>query len=80
MSFLPDKYTPINYSLLGVAAFIVEVLRTNDTVSTLWDRVRDDQRVRTFDRYSDALSLLFASGLLTFKGGTFVRNSPGPAE
>jgi hypothetical protein len=56
MSALPTKYVPVGYSLLGVASFLAEQLRENDTVSTLWDRVRDDPRVRTFDRYAEALT------------------------
>lgn len=69
MSALPNKYVPISYSLLGVAAFLAESMRSNDSVSTLWDRVKDDDRVRTFDRYAEALSLLFAGGLLALDHG-----------
>lgn len=72
MSALPNKYVPISYSLLGVSAYLAESLRSDDTVSTLWDRVRDDERVRTFDRYADALTLLFAGGLLILDKGVLV--------
>lgn len=69
MSALPNKYVPVSYSLLGVASFLAESLRPNDTVSTLWDRVRRDQRVRTFDRYAEALTLLYAGGLIALDNG-----------
>lgn len=69
MSALPNKYVPITYSLLGIASYMTEVLRPNDTVSTLWDRVRSDERVRTFDRYADALALLFAGSILELNQG-----------
>lgn len=69
MSALPNKYVPISFSLLGVAAYLAENIRANDTVSTLWDRVRDNERVRTFDRYAEALSLLFAGGLVILDKG-----------
>lgn len=69
MTALPNKYTPVSFSLLGVVAHIVERMKANDTVSTLWDRVREDEHVRTFDRYTDALALLFAGGLLTLERG-----------
>lgn len=69
MSALPNKYIPLAYSLLGVASFIAASIQPNDTVSTLWDRVRDDERVRTFDRYSEALALLFAGSLLDLEKG-----------
>lgn len=69
MSALPNKYLPVSYSLLGVASFLAENLRPNDTVSTLWDRVRRDERVRTFDRYAEALTLLYAGGLIVMDNG-----------
>lgn len=76
MSALPNKYVPVSYSLLGVAAFLAENLRANDTVSTLWDRVRENDRVRTFDRFAEALSLLFAGSLLAIDGGVLRLTAP----
>jgi hypothetical protein len=69
MSALPNKYVPVSYSLLGISSYLTEALRPNDTVSTLWDRVRSDERVRTFDRYADALALLFAGSILELDRG-----------
>lgn len=69
MSALPSKYVPVEYSTLGVAAFLVESLGANDTVSSLWDRVRHDSRVRSFDRFASALTTLFAGGLILLDKG-----------
>jgi len=76
MSALPNKYIPVTYSLLGVSAFIAENVKENDTVSSLWDRVRTDQRVRTFDRYAEALTLLFAGGLVSLDKGVLRLSLP----
>jgi hypothetical protein len=72
MSLLPTKYVPIDFSTVGIAARVLSALRQNDTVSTLWDRLSDDQHVRTFDRYADALTLLFAAKLIEMRRGTLV--------
>lgn len=69
MSALPSKYIPVEYSNLGVAALVVERLAPNDTVSTLWDRCKADARVRTFDRFASALSLLFAGSVVDLERG-----------
>ncbi len=69
MSALPTKYVPISFSLLGVCAVLVESILPNDTVSSLWDRVRDDERVRTFDRYAEGLTLLFAGSVIRLDRG-----------
>lgn len=80
MSALPSKYVPVEYSSLGVAALIVERLAPNDTVSTLWDRCKADPRVRTFDRFASALSLLFAGGMIWLDGGVISLRDQTGAE
>jgi len=69
MSILPNKYTPTSHSLIGVAAYLATSLKSNDTVSTLWDRVREDERVRTFDRFADGLTILYAVKVITMRKG-----------
>ena len=75
MSLLPTKYTPIDSSVLGVASLLLSRVDSNDTVSTLWDRVRSLPQVRTFDRYADALTLLFAARIVDMQHGTLVLTS-----
>ena len=69
MSALPSKYIPVEYSAVGVAAFLLAALRHNDTVSMLWDRVKHDARVRTFDRFANALTILFAGRVIMMEKG-----------
>jgi hypothetical protein len=69
MSLLPTKYVPIEFSMLGVAALVLSEVRLNDTVSTLWERVSSLPQVRTFDRYADGLTLLFAAKLIDLRRG-----------
>ena len=69
MSALPTKYVPVEYSPIGVAALLLELHRDGDTVSSLWDRVRDLGRIRSFDRFAAALTLMFSGGLVTIERG-----------
>ena len=69
MSLLPNKYVPIGFSIIGVASLLLARARPNDTVSTLWDRVSSEPQVRTFDRYAEALTLLFAANLIDLRRG-----------
>ena len=73
MSVLPTKYVPVDHTIIGVGSLLLEELTSNDTVSTLWDRVRSDPRVRTFDRFADALTVLFAGGMLELNAGIIVK-------
>ena len=72
MSVLPTKYVPIDSSILGVASILLSDLGSNDTVSTLWDRVRTMPQIRTFDRYAEALTLLFAARIVDLRRGILV--------
>lgn len=76
MSPLPTKYVPITFSILGVCAVLADKLRPNDTVSTLWDRVRDNERVRTFDRFVEGLTLLYAGRIICMSKGVLQFTKP----
>ena len=73
MSVLPTKYVPLKYSGLGVASLLLSELRTNDTISSLWDRLHSSERVRTFDRFADGLTLLYTIGLVELQSGVLHR-------
>lgn len=76
MTALPNKYVTIDYSTLGITAILIEELAPNDTVSSLWDRVSRDARVRTFERFADALTLGFAGSLLVLEDGVLKTTRP----
>jgi len=80
MSVLPNKYVPLDFSILGVASIVARAIQPNDTVSTLWDRLSSDEKVRTFDRFASALTLLFAIRILDLESGVLRLNSAGAAE
>ncbi len=61
MTALPNRYVPIDYSVVGLSSMLLEVMSQNETVSSLWEKVSSDEKIRTFDRFADALSLLFAA-------------------
>jgi hypothetical protein len=73
MTALPTKYVPIDYSLVGVASLLLEFAMPNDTVSSLWDRLRGNQKIRTFDRFADALTLLFTANVIYLQDGVIRR-------
>lgn len=80
MLALPNKYVPVEHSTVGVAAFLVASLGANDTVSSLWDRVRHDSRVRSFDRFANALTMLFAGRVILIDKGVLRLRQPLEAD
>lgn len=69
ISALPNKYMPISQSLIGIASLLIEKTGENDTVSSLWEKVKKDEKIRTFDRYAEALTLLYAGGIIKLDNG-----------
>ncbi len=80
MSALPSKYVPVEHSAVGVGAFLIASLGSNDTVSSLWDRVRHDDRVRSFDRFANALTMLFAGRVILLDRGVLKLDRRGGAK
>ena len=66
---LPTKHISAKHSLLGVGGLIVNAMGQGKTVSALWDRVRGDQNVRTFQRFVLALDLLYLMGVVEYSEG-----------
>lgn len=70
---LPTKHIPIGYSLLGLGSSLLDRLDRPVTVSALWEAVRNQPNVATFERYSLALDLLFMIGAVELKDGLLYR-------
>lgn len=76
MNILPDKYTPEEFTLLGASAAIMERINRPVSISSLWQDVRADLRVRSFDRFADSLSLLYATKVIDARDGRIFRAQP----
>lgn len=66
---LPTKHVSARHSLLGVGGLLVGQLEHAKTVSALWDRLRREPSVRTFERFVLALDLLYALGVIDYSEG-----------
>ena len=73
MSLKPTKYVPLEFSLLGIASILIEELHTNDTVTSLWDRVNRNDKIRTFNRFVEGLTLLYAANVLSIEDGVLTK-------
>lgn len=70
---LPTKHISTSRSLLGLGATILKALRGPQTVSHLWEHVREQPEVANFERFVLALDLLFALGAIEFSEGLLQR-------
>jgi hypothetical protein len=66
---LPNKYLPLNRSLLAVGAEILQILRNRPrSVSETWEQLKSKKRATSFEQFTLAASFLFSLGVLEFVG------------
>jgi hypothetical protein len=70
---LPTKHVPTQQSYLGIGALVLERLDRDCTISELWDRLRTEPQVGTFQRLVLALDFLYAIGAVQMKSGLLRR-------
>lgn len=72
---LPNKHLKLSNSILNTGAVLLELLNDEQTVTLLWDKVRTNPEIRSFDRFTLGLDLLFTIGLIDFNGEGLVERT-----
>ena len=72
---LPNKNIYLRNSLLGLGALLLECLHKDDSVSSLWERVRKDTEVNTFEKYVLSLDLLYTLKAIDMREGVLIKNN-----
>jgi len=72
---LPSKHISEEQTLLGIGAVLLRSLEQPQTVTSLWDKVRDDQSVGTYERFVLALDLLHIIGVINLSHGMIQREA-----
>ena len=70
---LPTKHISQDEALIGVGATLLESIDRPVTVSGLWEKVREERNVGTFERFALAANLLFLMGAIDFRDGMLAR-------
>ena len=70
---LPTKHIPQDEALIGVGATMLKHLSGPMTVSDLWERLRAEPNVGTFERFVLTSNLLYLVGAIDMKDGMIVR-------
>jgi len=70
---LPSKYIKLQNCLLNLGAVLLNNITDKQTVTLLWDKTKQLPEVKTFEKFTLGLDLLFALGLINLKKGIIVR-------
>jgi len=61
---LPDKTIKLSFSLLGVGAELLKNIAPNDTVTSLWERVKRNETISTYEKFIKGLLVLHTLGAI----------------
>lgn len=70
---LPNKHITLSNSILNAGATLLKYLDDAKTVTALWTQTKHLGEVRTFERFTLGLDLLFMIGAIDFKEGLLRR-------
>lgn len=70
---LPDKSISLSHSLLSMGSIILSELRVPQAVSSLWEKARAHEEIKSFEKVILTLDLLYMLGLIEFDGGIIRR-------
>lgn len=70
---LPTKHIKLQNCLLNLGVILLDNITSKQTVTLLWDKTKHLPEVKTFEKFTLGLDLLFALGLIDLKDGIIVR-------
>jgi len=70
---LPTKHIKLQNCILNLGSVLLNNITGKQTVTLLWDKARELPEVKTFERFTLGLDLLFTLGLIDFNEGIIVR-------
>ena len=70
---MPNKYLKEEDTLLGASAVIFDNLNKQQSISELWDKVREDDSVYNFERFILSLDLLYMLNLVELNNNEIMR-------
>ena len=70
---LPTKYIRLQNSLLNSGAILLNNITNRQSVTQLWERTMMLPEIKTFDKFTLALDMLFSLGLIDIRDGIIVR-------
>ncbi len=70
---LPTKHINVRNSLLGVGATLIQLIQDETTVTLLWSHAKIKPNIRSFERFTLGLDLLYLLDLISFKNGKLMK-------
>ncbi len=70
---MPNKCLKEEDTLLGSSAVIFNNLNDKQTLSELWDKVKQEEAIYNFERFILSLDLLYLLGIIDFNENSLIK-------
>lgn len=70
---LPSKHISQDQALIGVGAVLLKEIRKPQTVTSLWELVRENLSIGNFERFVLALDMLHITGIIVLENGLIAK-------
>ncbi len=74
MSLVPNKTIRTQYSLLGVGAQILQHITGPETVTSIWNKVRELEAINTYEKFIAGLTILYCLKAIDIQNGILLKN------
>ncbi|HEY4800302.1 MAG TPA: ABC-three component system middle component 6 [Bacteroidia bacterium] len=66
---LPNKNIILQYSILGSGSIVLKELLKPETVSSLWEKLKDKREIQSFEKFVLTLDFLYSINALEINNG-----------
>lgn len=73
---IPDKNIKLQNSLLGMGAQVLSELQTSETISSLWEKIKTNKAINSYEKFVLTLDFLFMLNLIDLQEGIVVKVHP----
>lgn len=73
---IPDKNIKLQNSLLGMGAQVLSELQTSETISSLWEKIKTNKVINSYEKFVLTLDFLFMLNLIDLQEGIVVKVHP----
>ncbi|WP_400217501.1 ABC-three component system middle component 6 [Methanobrevibacter smithii] len=70
---MPNKCLKQEDTLLGSSAVIFNNLNDKQTLSELWDKVKQEEAIYNFERFILSLDMLYLLGIIDFNENSLIK-------
>ena len=70
---LPDKNIILQYSIVGSGSIVLNELKKPETISSLWEKLKDKKEIQSFEKFVLTLDFLYILNTIELNSGLVKR-------